>query len=207
MRGLADARAERDGARERDPAADRVDHRGAGEVVEAELFKPALRRLAREAAPHPVSAHGIHDRADDHRVDEVALELDAFRHRARDDGRGRGGEHGLEEEERPVPRALAVGERWHAESAPAEPAGRLRGAEHERGAEDVECERARGEVHQVLHHDVRRVLGPREAGLHEGEAGLHREHENSGDERPDHVQVGLDFRCCNCCWFHCFSPK
>ena len=79
---LADAGPQRNRAREGDPAAYGVDDRGAGEVVEAKLLKPALRRRASKAAPHPVSAHGIDEARDDDRVDEVALELDALGDRA-----------------------------------------------------------------------------------------------------------------------------
>ena len=189
---LADARAEGDRAGEGDPAADGVHDGGAGEVVEAEPLEPARGALAREAAPHPVAAHGVDDRGDEDRVDEVALELDALGDGARDDRRGGRGEHRLEEEEGPVPGALALGEPGHPEAAPAEGAAELRRAEHQRGAEDVERERAGGEIHQVLHHDVRRVLRAGEAGLDEREAGLHHEDEDGGDERPDDVQVGLD---------------
>ena len=189
---LADARAEGDRAGEGDPAADGVHDGRSGEVVEAEPLEPACGALAREAAPHPVAAHGVDDGGDEDRVDEVALELDALGDGAGDDRRGGRGEHRLEEEEGPVPGAFALGEPRHPESAPAEGAAELRRAEHQRGAEDVERERAGGEVHQVLHHDVRRVLRAGEAGLDEREAGLHHEDEDGGDERPDDVQVGLD---------------
>ena len=189
---LSDTRAERDCASERDPSADGVDDRRAREVVEAEGLDPALRRLARERAPHPVAAYRVDDSRHDHRVDEIALELDAFRDCARYDRRGGRGEHRLEEEERPVPDAFAGRERRHPQSSPAEPAAQLRGAEHKRCAEDVESERARREVHQVLHHDVRGVLCAGEAGLDEREARLHRKDEYAGDEGPDYVQVGLN---------------
>ncbi len=175
-----------------------MDDRRAREVVEAKGFNPALRRLARERAPHPVAAYRIDDSRHDHRVDEIALELDALRDRARYDRRGCRGEHRLEEEKRPVPDAFAGRERRHPEASPAEPAPELRCAEHKRRAEDVEAERASREVHQVLHHDVRGVLCTGEAGLDEREARLHRKDEYAGDEGPDYVQVGLDFWCCYC---------
>ena len=143
-----------------------------------------------------MSADRIHDRAHERRIDEIALEFDAFGDRARDDRRGRRGEHRLEEEEGPVPDAFARAERRHTESAPPEPPRRLRRAEHQRRAEDVERQRADGEVHQVLHHDVRRVLRPRETRLDQREAGLHQEYENRRHQRPDDVQIGL-YRLCS----------
>ena len=161
-------------------------------------------RFARETAPHPVTAHGIYERADEDRVDEIALELDPLRHRAGDDRRRRRAEHGLEEEERPVPDPFAGREARHSESAPAEPARGLRHAEHERRAYDVERERSGREVHQVLHHDVRRVLRAGEPRLDEREARLHREHQYARYERPYYVQVCLHLRCSNRCRFHGF---
>ena len=120
-----------------------MDDRRAREVVEAKGFNPSLRRLARERAPHPVAAYRIDDSRHDHRVDEIALELDALRDRARYDRRGCRGEHRLEEEERPVPDSFAGRERRHPEASPAEPAPELRCAEHKRRAEDVESTSAK----------------------------------------------------------------
>ena len=194
MTVLADARAEHHRAREGQPAADRVDDRRTGEVVEAQGLDPTDGFRTVQTAPHPVARHRVDERGDERRVDQVAAELDALRHRARDDRRGRRGEHGLEEEERPVPGSLAREDARHAEAAPAERAAQLRGAEHERRADEVEHDRAEREVHQVLHHDVRRVLRPREARLDERKARLHDEHEDAAEERPHDVQVRLDVR-------------
>ena len=107
----------------------------------------------------------------------------------------------MEEEERPALCVFASCEGRHSEPAPAGQASGFRGTEHERRAEDVERERFGGEVHEVLCHGVRRILGARETRFNEREACLHGdEREDDRDEHPDDVEVSLDgsrgdFRC------------
>jgi hypothetical protein len=131
-------------------------------------------------------------RPDDHdAVDEVRLELGALGHGPRHDGGGRGGEGHLEQEERghgqvavarrPVTEEPALG----AEEVVALAVGQ--GVAH-----GEERHGAGAEVHQVLHHDVADALGPGEAGLDEGEAGLHEDHQRGAHDDEDVVQVGLD---------------
>ena len=72
------------------PAARAVDDGGAREVLESHLAEPSL-------APGPRADDGIDDPGEHEDEDEERPELDSFRQRARDDGRGRGYEDHLEE--------------------------------------------------------------------------------------------------------------
>ena len=64
-------------------------------------------------------------------------------------------------------------------------------AKHQAEPNRPEGERCDGKVHQVLHHDVDRVLAGLEACLDEGEARLHEEHERPGYQDPQGVQGDL----------------
>ena len=58
---------------------------------------------------------------------------------------------------------------------------------HKRRTDQPETDGADHEVHHVFHHDVACVLCPRQAGFHQGEPGLHHEHQDARDQRPDDV--------------------
>ena len=92
---LADARAEQLCADERGKTAYHVDGAGACKIMEAELRKPA-------AAPDPVCFDGVYQSGDNTGVNAVGKELCAFCHCAGNDGCGRGAEHKVEYEIRPV---------------------------------------------------------------------------------------------------------
>ena len=92
---LADARAEQLCADERRKTAYHVDGAGACKIMEAELRKPAT-------APDPVCFDGVYQSGDNTGVNAVGKELCAFCHCAGNDGRGRGAEHKVEYEIRPV---------------------------------------------------------------------------------------------------------
>jgi hypothetical protein len=184
---LPEAGPEDDGAHQGRPASGGVHDGGAGEVRERvlQLGQPA-------AAPGPAQHDRVDDRRDGDGVDEVALELRALRHGpGHDRGRGRG-ERGLEEELGRDVEALGADavDAVDAEAAPAEPAAeQLAVAVGDRVADQEERQDAGGGVHEVLHHDVADVLGPRHAGLEQREADLHEEHEDAGDEDPEVVEV------------------
>ena len=73
-----------------------------------------------------------------------------------------------------------------------EPAATL--AERERPTGGEEGEDADDRVGHVLGEDVDDVLRPGHAGFDEREARLHEEHQDTGDEHPDVVQVVLGRR-------------
>ncbi len=55
-----DSGPEEGGARQSQPAADGMDHRGAGEIDKAELFQPASTVAQQGASPDPVASDWIH---------------------------------------------------------------------------------------------------------------------------------------------------
>jgi len=72
------------------------------------------------------------------------------------------------------------------ELARADEAG-LVGPVHERPPDGEERKRAHHEVHEVLHHEVGRVLGATETRFDHREAGLHEVDQEGSDEHPDEV--------------------
>ena len=185
---LADAGTEEHDAGEGGPAADGVDERGAGEVMEVHVGEPA-------AAPAPGADERIDQRDVDGGEDEVAGELDAFGDGTADDGGGGGGEHALEEEVRPVGVVAVVvvdggafravePEAGEAEELAADPGGsRI----HEGEAADGVGEEADGGGQGVLEEDVVAVLGPCESGLDAGEAEVHDEDQAAAQHHPQVV--------------------
>ena len=135
-------------------------------------------------------------------MDDEWQEAPAFGEGAGRDGRGGVHECDLEEEHGHDPGADAVAgehEALRTEEAEvfAEEMDRELGsrrcaaenvtAEHEAEADEVEAEDADGVDHQIHRHRVGDILGPRQSGLDEGEAGLHEEDQEAGKQHPDHV--------------------
>ena len=88
----AETRAEQDGARERDGAADRVHVRAAAEVHEADVGR-ASEGAGEPAVEHPVIEHGVHPAVHKRRQQNVALEARALGHGARRNGGAGHGKH------------------------------------------------------------------------------------------------------------------
>ena len=140
---------------------------GTCKIVESHLSEPST-------APDPVAGDGIDEGRNAEGIDTVGEEFCSLRHGAGDDGGGCGAENGLEDQ---------IGEQGHAlrqdggvvpldpmvQAADQGPAA----GEHQAEAQQPVDRRADAEVHQVLHENVARVLGPGEAGLAHGEARLH----------------------------------
>ena len=149
-------------------------------------------------------------RRHDEPVDDEGRELPPLGHRAgRDRERGVHEDH-LEEEE--SERGDVIGDARQEESRAAEepphvaadgrpdelvhrlrngqrgPHRRARPAHLQREPAHPEPQDAERVDHEVHHHRVGRVPGPREAGLGEREARLHEHHEEARDERPDEVE-------------------
>ena len=190
---LADAGADDHGADQAQPAAGGMDDGGAGEVGEAgaDVVQPA-------AAPGPVADDRIDQRGHEHAVDHVGGKAGPFGHGAGDDRRRGCGEHRLEQPEGEVGSIAGPGrgEVGQEEVAAAEQAG-LAGPEHEGVADGPERQHADGEVHEVLHQDVGRVLGAGEARFEHREAGLHQEDQDGREQRPyrvDRQGIGVGVR-------------
>ena len=177
-------RTEYDDTGERDPAARRVNHRGAGEIDEAHLGQPA--RAFVETAPCPATEHRIDDRTDDHRTDDVGREARPLRHRAAGDGHGCGSEHHLEQHECVLAGARLI----EHEVIRTEPTTDV-GAEHQAVTDDPERQRTQTQVEVVLHDDVDGVLAARHAALEQRETGLHEQHQCSRDDDPDSIACRL----------------
>ena len=168
---LADARSEHPRAEHRDEAADVVNLRGSGKIMESEIGKPA-------AAPAPVPADRIDEQRDHRGVHAVRLEIGALSHRTGDDRRRRRAEHRLENDVAPERHGLrnnavlggvaAVDEEVRRADESAESA-----VEHQREADEPETGSTDAEVHHILHQNISRVLGSRQACLTECKSGLH----------------------------------
>ena len=151
---FADAGAQHPGAQAGGDAAHEVDGRGTGEIMEAQLGKPA-------AAPDPVAGDGVDDEADGRRVDAVGAELGALGHGAGDDGGGGSAEHRLEHYVDPQRQAAEI------VAAPDErvkPADEGAGAgEHHTEAHQPEAGCADTKIHHILHQNIAGVFGTGQA--------------------------------------------
>ena len=157
-------RPEHDRARERHEAADAVDDRRAGEVVEAHAERREVVAVAahgREPAvrtPRPVAEDRVDEARDADAVDQVADETGAADHRAGGDRRAGVRECVLEDperEERDARRAVGGRRVLQEEELGAEP--RRARAEHEREAPSVEEEAAEARVDDAFHQYVHRL--------------------------------------------------
>ena len=181
---FAQAGPHQDRADQRRQTAHGVDGRGAGEIMEAQIHKPAL------GIPDPAGLDGIDDQGNDAGVDAVGQELRALGHGAGDDGRSRGAEHQVEHKGRCVGLDERPEIRENGQIRDADEAKQIILRHHQAEAQENEHHGPDAEVHQVFHDDVARVLGPGEAGLDHGKAGLHKEHKGGADQEPDAEHLG-----------------
>ena len=152
--------------------------------MESPLRQPA-------AAPDPVGLDGVDKQGDHSGINAVGGKLGALGHGAGDDGGGGGAEHQVEDEgggagkaavRRTCDEVLKVCEQIHVRQADQ---AEQRILAHQQGvAQQGEHDGADTKIHQVFHDDVAGVLGPGEARLHHGKAGLHPEHERSAYQKP-----------------------
>ena len=176
----AQARPHHHDAGQRAPAADAVDHGGAGEVDKPESRQPAV------AVPGPVAEQRVDQPGDQHGAAQIPQVAGAFRHRPGRDGGGGGGEHQLEQQQSPQIAVALAGR----EQVLAHPAAGI-DAEHQAEAQRPEHQRPHAQVHVVLHHHVDGVLGAAQAAFEKRETGLHKEHQGRRDGDPDHVVGGI----------------
>ncbi len=170
---------------------------------------PQLRQPA--AAPHPVAEDRVGERGDHDAEDDERAELPALGHGPRRDGGGGVHEHHLKQEQRRNRRRVDL--RGQKESPQAEQAKVLAGdADNELAAQcrivaesgqRAHAAHLQGKTHgpvpddadrvdQEVHADrVGGVLGAGEAGLDQGEPGLHEHHQETGDQGPNNVQRRL----------------
>ena len=176
-----------------------VDDTRAGEIVHADVVKhigvPILVGLpvAEPAGgvPDPVDDDGVDEAGEDDGVGDVGLERGALGHGTGGDGGGGGGEGPLEEEDVPVGEGLVVVTLGEEEVALAgelagEGGGGL-GAVRDGVAEAEVGHAADASVENVLDEDVHDVLGADGARAEHGEASLHEEDEEAGDEHVGDV--------------------
>ena len=90
-------RPQNNGSGQPDPGPHGVDHGGAGEIDEAQVFQPALTLV--QATPGPGTEDGINQGADHEGVDQIGNELGPLGHGPGNNGRGCGAEDHLEHPE------------------------------------------------------------------------------------------------------------
>lgn len=153
---FADAGAQHPGAQAGGDAAHEMYGSGTGEVMEAQLRKPA-------AAPDPVTGDGVHDEADGRRVDAVGTELGALGHGAGNDGGCGGAENGLEHHIHPQRQAAEI---VAALDEGVESADQGAGTgEHDAEAHQPEAGRTDTKIHHVFHQDIAGIFCPGQACL------------------------------------------
>ncbi len=131
----------------------------------------------------------VDEAGDAEAVEQVADESGAADHRARGDGGAGVGEGELEEPECQERDAGGfVGGRRVLQEEPVIADEAVAVAEHEGEAEGVEENAAKAGVHDAFHQHVDGFTGAAEAGFQHGEADLHAEHQEGGDQRPDRVE-------------------
>ena len=151
---FADAGAQHPGAQAGGDAAHEMYGGGTGEVMEAQLRKPA-------AAPDPVAGDGIDDEADGRRVDAVGAELGALGHGAGNDGGRRGAEDGLEHHIHPQRQAAEIVAALDEGVKPADEGAGTR--EHHAEAHQPEAGGADTKIHHILHQNIAGVFGTGQA--------------------------------------------
>ena len=176
-----------------------VDDTGAGEIVHADVIEhigvailvglPVAEPAG--GVPDPVDDDGVDEAGEDDGVGDVGLERGALGHGTGGDGGGGGGEGPLEEEDVPVGEGLVVVTLGEEEVALAgELAGEgvgVLGAVRDGVAEAEVGHAADASVENVLDEDVHDVLGADGARAEHGEASLHEEDEEAGDEHVGDV--------------------
>ena len=191
---LALARPEHQDCGEGREAAKGVDDRRAGEIVETEVVEPT-------GTPLPRACYGVAKGHQDRGVEHEARQLDALGHSTGDDGRGGRGEHGLEDEVRPVGViCVLIGQVGYVvvKAYPALEGQHIGDEPIIARIHDVEAAQGVGEDagrddKEVLKEDVDRVLLPGQAGFERGKAQVHDEDQGCGHENPQvvHHEFGI----------------
>ena len=181
-----------------------VDDTGAGEIVHADVVEhigvailvglPVAEPAG--GVPDPVDDDGVDEAGEDDGVGDVGLERGALGHGTGGDGGGGGGEGPLEEEDVPAGEGLVVvtlGEEEEALAGElAGEGGGVLGAVRDGKAEAEVGHAADASVENVLDEDVHDVLGADGARAEHGEASLHEEDEEAGDEHVGDVLGAMD---------------
>ena len=192
------------GAHETSDTAGHVHDARAGEIVHADVVEEVgvtvlvclpVAEPAR-GVPDPVDDDGVDEAGEDEGVGDVGLERGALGHGAGGDGRGGGGERPLEEEDVPVGEGVIVVALGEEEPALAEElageGGGGFGAVRDGVAEAEVGHASDASVENVLDEDVHDVLGADGARAEHGEASLHEEDEEAGDEHVGDVLGASD---------------
>lgn len=177
---LADAGADHDGGRERDPGSGAVHDGGSREVQEPEIRQPGRVVGNQQVAPCPVADDWIYNAANQ-RDEEIGGDPRPFGDRAGNDRGGGSREHELEDEKGVHP-GIRLLEREERRTEGADGF-----AEHQRETDRVEHHRGDDEIDQIFHRDVDGRRRPRRAGLQHQEAGLHQKDQCCCDDCPDVV--------------------
>ena len=140
------------------------------------------------AAPDPMAADRVNQKADGETVDTVRRELRALRHRTGDDRRRRRAEDRLENDKCHF---RIAGVRADIPSRNekvrySDKAADVR-AEHQPEADHPERDRANAKVHHVLHDDIACVLRAGQSRFHHREARLHEKYQRRAQKNPNRI--------------------
>jgi hypothetical protein len=156
-------------------AAHHMNDGGTGKINESQLCQPSL------TVPYPACLNGVDHSGDNGGVNAIAGKLGALRHSAGHNGGGGGAKYKLEKEVRPI-KVIEVGKELILRQS--NQAEEVILAVHNAVAQQHKDYRSDAKIHQVLHDDVARVLGPGETGFHGGKPALHEEHQNRAYQIP-----------------------
>ena len=166
---LSDTWAQGHGTRQSQHTTAGMHQRTAGKVVESKFCEPS-------ATPAPMARNGIDNCRNEHRVDQIVRELGTFSHGTAHNRSRRSAEHGLENKECRHRQVLITAIGTEEKTVPTHET--MVSTKHQREADNPKQHASAHKVAEILHQDVRRILRARHACLHQGEAGLHPEHEH-----------------------------
>ena len=123
--------------------------------------------------------------ADGGGVAAVGAELRALGHRAGDDGRGSGAEHSLEHRVDPDRQRAEVIAAADERIKPADE--RTGTGKHDAEADEPVARRTDTKIHHILHQNIAGIFCTGQAGLAQGKARLHEEHQKRRNQCPCNV--------------------
>ena len=144
----------------------------------------------KEASPGPTAEYWINQGGEHSAVKQIGDEFGALGHGAGDNGGSGGSEYHLEHPEGENPGVTARSEITQEKTGGSKPAG-AGGTEHQAEADGPIKDGPHGEIHQVLHYDVDRILGASKAGLNHCKSSLHEKDQGCGHQGPNIISMSL----------------
>jgi hypothetical protein len=118
----------------------------------------------------------------------IGMKFCSFGHAARYDGGGRRRKDGLKYQ---VGKAVGIISAQPAAQSDIRGADQSAGigAEHQAGADKPESQGSAGKIHDIFHHDIGGIFGPRKTRFHHGKSGLHKKDQKSCQTCPENVAI------------------